>query len=147
MTIRLKSVSECLVNKLSDASSNQRKKAIIIACTDAVNASGVSIPIVDEAIEKLRHGELFSPDLVASLINLSNNIDFLYLDSQEKSERNKISSENYLKLFSQARTVSALALAGSDETLFSTSEAIYEASMAVSNHDIFINNILSAFSD
>lgn len=147
MTIRLKSVSECLVNKLSDVSSNQRKKAIIVACADAVNASGVSIPIVDEAIEKLRRGELFSAELVMVLINLSDKLDFLYFDSQEKSEKNRISNAKYLKLFSQARAVSALALGGSDETLFSTAEAIYEASMAVNNQDIFINNILSTLSE
>ena len=142
MTTRLKSVSEYLVKKLSEASSDQRKKAIIVACNDAINSSAVSIPIVDRAIEKLRHGELFSPTLIAGLNNLSEILDDKYFYNQEIS-KNVDSNRYYLTLFSQARAVSALALGGGEETLFSTTEAIYEASAAVNNQDTFINNILS----
>lgn len=147
MTMRLETISEDLVEKLAMATSEQRKRAVLVACEHALRAVSLSSSIVDSSMEQLRRGEVFSPRLVLELNDFVGKLDSEYFDFQESSGEESGFDANALNLFSQARAVSALAFGGGEESLLSSAESIYEASAAVDDGDTLLKAVLAALSE
>lgn len=146
MTMRLEAISEDLVVKLTMATSEQRRRAVLVACEHALRSTPLSSSIVDSSMAQLRRGEIFSPQLVLELNDFVEKLDGEYFDFQESSGEESGFDTNALNLFSQARAVSALALGGK-ESLLSSAESIYEASAAVDDSDTLLKAVLAALSE
>jgi hypothetical protein len=133
MNTRLKTVAESLAAKLDASNSEQQRKASVIACELALQATGLDMPITSEALMQLRqHGKL-SKEQTAKLNDLVAQLDEKYFDIQDQDESDSASKAEALRFFSQARAVSSLSFAGGENSLIAAKESIYEASMSFDN--------------
>ncbi|MCW0973260.1 hypothetical protein [Pantoea sp. JV6] len=131
MIMRLEMVEKGLVEKLKLVSEEQRRVAVKVACELAFQACPVDVPIVVESLRQLLSGNRLTTDQVSGLDDLAAKLDEKYFDLQDNLDEGQSLNLEGLQLFSQARAVSALSLAGGENSLMTASEAIYEASSAV----------------
>ncbi|QXI42237.1 hypothetical protein HU734_018570 [Pseudomonas wayambapalatensis] len=143
MIMRLEMVEKGLVEKLKLVSDEQRRGAVKVACELAFQACPVEMPIVIESLRKLRSGSKLTPDQVSGLNALAAQLDEKYFDVQDSLDEGQNLNVEGLQLFSQARAVSALSLAGGDDSLMTATEAIYEASSAVDDGTHIFKAVLS----
>jgi hypothetical protein len=127
--MRLETVEKGLVERLKAASQKQQRSAVRVACELAFQA--VDMPLVVDSLEQLRRGEKFTIGQISALENLAAKLDEQYFELQDGLDDEQNLDVNALQLFSQARAVSALSLAGGENSFMSAAEAIYEASSAV----------------
>ncbi|RMQ26707.1 hypothetical protein ALQ08_200181 [Pseudomonas syringae pv. delphinii] len=142
--MRLEMVEEILVEKLKVVSEEQRRRAVRVACELALQACPVEVPIVVESLGQLRSGNKLTSDQVSGLDALAAQLDEKYFDLQDSLDEGQNLNVEGLQLFSQARTVSALSLAGGGDSLMTATEAIYEASSAVDDGTYIFKAVLSA---
>jgi len=138
MNIRLETVAENLAAKLEAASSEQQRKASVVACELALQATSLNMPIVSESLEQLRKNGKLSQERIAELNDLVAQLDGRYFDIQDKAESNAALETEALRFFSQARVVSALSFAGGENALVAAKESIYEASMSFDDNSGFL---------
>ncbi|WHQ76812.1 hypothetical protein [Pantoea sp. Lij88] len=131
MIMRLEMVEKGLVEKLKLVSEEQRRVAVKVACELAFQACPVDVPIVVESLRQLQSGNKLTTDQVSGLDALAAQLDEKYFDLQDNLDEGQSLNPDGLQLFSQARAVSALSLAGGENSLMKATEAIYEASSAV----------------
>jgi hypothetical protein len=74
---------------------------------------------------------------------LAAQLDAKYFDLQDRLGEGRNLNREGLQLFSQARVVSALSLAGRENSLMTATEAIYEASLAVDDGTHIFKAVLS----
>lgn len=146
MIMRLERVERDLVKSLEMASKEQRLSAVKIACELAVKSASVDVPIVIESLCQLRLGHKITAKQVSDLKALARALDEQYFDLQENPDEGPNIDLEVLRLFSQTRAVSALCLAGGEDSLMTTTEAIYEASSAVDDRVHFFKTVLSVLS-
>lgn len=145
MIMRLEIVEKGLVEKFKLASEEQRRGAVKVACELAFQACPVEVPIVVESLRQLRSGNKLTTDQVSGLNTLAAHLDEKYFDVQDSLDEGQKLNVEGLQLFSQARAVSALSLAGGDDSLMTATEAIYEASSAVDDGAHIFKAVLSVF--
>ncbi|MDF7796857.1 hypothetical protein [Pseudomonas syringae] len=143
MIMRLEMVEKGLVEKLKLVSQEQRRNAVKVACELAFQACPVEVPIVVESLRQLRSGNKLTSDQVSGLDALAAQLDEKYFDLQDSLDEGQNLNVEGLQLFSQARTVSALFLAGGEDSLITATEAIYEASSAVDDGTYIFKAVLS----
>lgn len=129
--MRLEAVEKGLVERLKVASQEQQRSAARVACELALQAVSVGIPIVVDSLEQLRRGGKLTVEQISELDSLAVKLDEQYFDLQDRLDDEQGLDVAALQLFSQARAVSALSLAGGENSLMAAAEAIYEASSAV----------------
>lgn len=143
MIMRLEMVDKGLVERLKLVSDEQRRGAVKVACELAFQASPMDVPIVVESFGQLRSGNKFTAEQVYELNALAAQLDEKYFELQDGLDEGQNLSVENLQLFSQARAVSALSLAGGDDSLMTAAEAIYEASSAVDDGAYIFKAVLS----
>lgn len=126
--MRLETVAKDLTAKLKAASSEQQRMAGLLACRLALQAAPMDYPVVLETLDQLQQYGVLPPQRIAELGNLAAQLDEKYFELQDNAEGDADLQAESLRLFSQARTVSALSFAGGDDALVAAMEAIYEAS-------------------
>ncbi|TSD79706.1 hypothetical protein FFI16_025840 [Pseudomonas sp. KBS0710] len=146
MIMRLEMVEKSLAEKLKSVSEEQRRSAVKLACELAFQACPVEAPIVVESLRQLRSGNKLTTDQVSELEALAAQLDEKYFDLQDSLDEGQDLNVEGLQLFSQARAVSALSLAGGEESIMAAAEAIYEASSAVDDGTQIFKAILSDWS-
>lgn len=142
MIMRLEEVEKGLVEKLKVASEKQRRSAVKVACELAFQACPVDGPIVVESLKQLCLGSKLTAEQVSGLDNLAAQLDEQYFDLQDSQNEGQNLDAEVLRLFSQARVVSALSLAGGEDSLMTAAEAIYEASSAVDDRVYIFKSVL-----
>lgn len=140
--MRLESVAKDLVAKLQAANPTQQRAASLIACQFALQAAPIEATIISETLEQLRQHGVLTQQRVAELSDLAAQLDRKYFDLQDKAEDDSILQSEALRLFSQARTVSALSFAGGRDAQTAAMEAIYEASATVDDSSQLYNAVL-----
>lgn len=143
MIMRLETVEKGLVEKLKLVSEEQRRSAVKVACELAFQACPVEMPIVVESLRQLRSGNKLTTDQISELDALAAQLDEKYFDLQDSLDEGQNLNVEGLQLFSQARAVSALSLAGGENSLMAAAEAIYEASSAVDDGTQIFKAVLS----
>lgn len=143
MIMRLETVEKGLVEKLKLVSEEQRRSAVKVACELAFRACPVEVPIVVESLRQLRSGNKLTTDQISELDALAAQLDEKYFDLQDSLDEGQNLNVEGLQLFSQARAVSALSLAGGEDSLMAAAEAIYEASSAVDDGTQIFKAVLS----
>ena len=145
MTMRLEMVEKELVAKLRSGTEEQRRIAAKVACELTFQDCPVEMPIVLESLRQLRSGNRLTTDQVSGLDAVAAQLDEKYFALQDSLDEREDLDEEGLKLFSQARVVSSLSLAGEENSLMTATEAIYEASSAVDNGAHIFRAVLSVF--
>jgi len=143
---RLETASKSLSSRIAVAKPEQLRNACVVACRLALQATALDIPITLESLEQLQQNGKLSQDRIAELKDLIAQFDERYFDMQEKADDGADLQTEVLRLFRQARAVSALSFAGEEDPTIAASESIYEASMAVDNQSEFfslIENIIT----
>ncbi|CAD0266717.1 hypothetical protein EKA85_14405 [Pseudomonas veronii] len=147
MIMRLEMVGKSLVKKLKVASKEQRRSAVKVACELAFQTSSVGVPVVAESLAQLRFGNKLTTEQLSELDALAEKLDEQYFDLQDSLNEGQELGMEALQLFSQARAVSALSLAGGEDSLMATTEAIYEALSAVDDGSCIFKAVLSILSE
>ncbi len=124
---RLDSLSADLTDKLRRASSAKQRAASLAALEFAIARAEVEHPLVEKALEKVRTAGVLTPKEKAELDALAAQLDEEYFALQEAAEEGRASTEDYMRVFGQARAVAALSFAGGDDPFQAATEAIYEA--------------------
>lgn len=143
MIMRLEMVEKGLVEKLKLVSQEQRRNAVKVACELAFQACPVEVPIIVESLRQLRSANKLTTDQVSGLDSLAAQLDEKYFDLQDSLDEAQNLNLEGLQFFSQARAVSALSLAGGEDSLMTATEAIYEASSAVDDRTYIFKAVLS----
>jgi len=105
------------------------------------------VPIVVESLRQLCLGNKLTAEQVSGLDILVAQLDEQYFDLQDSLNDGQNSDVKVLRLFSQARVVSALSLAGGENSLMTATEAIYEASSAVDDRVYIFKSVFSVLSE
>ncbi len=147
MSMRLEMVQKSLVERLRVSSKKQQRNAARVACECVFQTVVVDVPIVIESLEQLNRGCEFTAEVISELHGLAEKLDMRYFDLQDRSDEGRGLDVEALQLFSQARAVSALALAGGELSLVSMAEAIYEASSAIDDGDSIFDTVLLSLSE
>ena len=113
------------------------------ACEFAIAHAKVEHPLVKQCIQKVRAEGVLIPKEMTELDALAEQLDEEYLALQEAAEEGRATTEDYMRVFGQARAVAALAVAGGDDALQAASEAIYEAAATTDDKEELTDRILS----
>lgn len=140
---RLETLSPDLAAKIQRASAAKQRAASLAACEFAISHAKVEHPLVKRALERVRALGVFTPDEKAELEALAAQLDEEYFTLQEAAEEGRASTEDYMRVFSQARAVAALAFAGGEDASQAVTEAIYEAAATTDNKEELSARILS----
>jgi hypothetical protein len=146
MMMRLETVAKDLTAKLKAASSEQQRMAGLLACRLALQAAPMDYPVVLETLDQLQQYGVLPPQRIAELGNLAAQLDEKYFELQDNAEGDADLQAESLRLFSQARTVSALSFAGGDDALVAAMEAVYEASATDNDGSKIFKAVLSILS-
>lgn len=144
--MRLDTVSQDLLNKLSKANPQQMRLASLAPCQIALKHSLVDTAVVLESLELLRQQRSLSIQRIAELNDLVARFDSKYFDLQNEAGSDHELQTDALAFFSQARAISALAFAGGDNPSIDTLDAVYETYMAVDDRDLVLDATEAALS-
>ena len=125
---RLDSKSPDMAERFRHATSAQRRKAALIACTLVTSRVGLEGEEVVAALEHLRQGGEGNRELGRKLEDLAARLDDAYLSLDEEGDETR--RPEVFRLFSKARAASALEFALSEDS-GQLHEALYEALAAV----------------
>lgn len=134
-------ISAELVDRIRQGDDSDRRAMVRKACTLAAVRSGISDPVVVEALETIRRGSVPTEDLRNRM-----NVSVAALDEaawklEEEVERGEASQDRQLAAFAEARAATALAFA-LDDSLESALEALYEAYHAIDDGDGFVRTVM-----
>lgn len=135
---RLYAAAKVLAARLRNASPSQQRAASRLACQLAMQASALRFPVALAALHELQSTGSLSDQRVTELSGLASSLDKTYFDRQDGPVETSASGTDALRLFSQARAVSALSLAGGKNPLVAALESIYESGAAVDDaHSVY----------
>ena len=140
---RLESLSPDLADKLRRASAAKQRAASLTASQYALSHAKVEHPLVKKALDKVRTAGVLTPEEKAEIDTLAAQLDEEYLALQEAAEQGRASTEDYMRVFGQARAVAALSFAGGDDAFQAATEAIYEAAATTDDKDALSARIRS----
>jgi len=124
---RLETLEPGLADRLQRASATTQRRAALAACDFAVGQSKIEHPLVKEVLEKLRAGNALESKERAELEALVLRLDEEYLDLQEAAENGRVTTNDYLRVFRQARAAASILSAFHDNPIQASHEAVYEA--------------------
>lgn len=138
---RLQTCLPELARKLRQVSQAKQRAASLAACQFAVCRAGVKNSAVDETLETMRSGGTLPLKKRGEIEALAAELDDKYLDLQEAAEEGRAKRGDYMRLFAQARAVSAVLLALKDDPFEAAAEAIYEAVESIDEPDELLSMI------
>ena len=140
---RLEATYPALAEKFGRASPAQRQALLYAACELAVKQTGLDRPEIDAALAAVQQRSSVSPDVVAALVALVEQLDERYFALQEEADESRASVEDYLVPFSQARAASAVLYAIKDDSPDAHMEAIYEAIATIDAPEVVMGALQS----
>lgn len=140
--MRLEQVAKTVADQLKISSVEQLRAASLVACKLALRISHVDNQKVLEALNVFQQEGKLSTEAQSFLKILAEQLDESYFELQEKAENDPKKVTAYLRVFAQARAVSALSYAGIDDPLTGAMEAIYEALATVEDPRIIYDAVL-----
>lgn len=138
---RLEAVSVDLITRLRQACPSQRRAAALAACGHAVESAQVHDSVVLSVLSELNSGRGVSASQIEELKKLAEQADEQYFDLHDAGDSSEDNA--YLMAFSRARALSSLLFAVEEESLHSSSEAIYEAVSAVDDVNAITARVVS----
>jgi hypothetical protein len=141
---RLETLLPDLAGTLQRASATKPRAASLAALEFVIARAKVEHPLVQKALEKVRAAGVLTPKDKAELNALAAQLDEDYFALQEAAEEGRASTEDYMRLFGQARAVAALSFAGGEDALQAATEAIYEAAATTDDKEELTALIQSA---
>ena len=140
--MRLETLSEDLMIRLRQACPSQRRLAALAACAYAVEYAQVHDSAVLSVLGELNSARGVAASAIEKVKTLLEQADKQYFDLHDASD----SSEDIgcLAAFSRARALSAMLFVVEEESLRSSSEAIYEAVSAVDDASAITLRVVSA---
>jgi hypothetical protein len=134
--LRLEDLSTELVDALRQTSEDRRRQAAIAACHFAMTYSSLQNTLVSEMLQHLENRERFSADQQSMIGDIITQLDKQYFDLYDVADANReagidgtTETEEYLKLFHQARAANSLLFAMGEDSILASAEAIYEAAV------------------
>jgi hypothetical protein len=140
---RLDTVSQSLGESIRRANEQQRRRATLAVCLDAVARVGLEGDEVEVAIDLLRHGENVQPSVLHELNSLAAQFDEEYFKLSVESHA---ATPKALFIFRKARAAAALAFAISREA-GQLHEALYEAIIASEDQPEAIRTACAALNE
>lgn len=119
---RLDSIAPQLAKKLHLATTQTQRATALAACDYGIRNAQVDAPVI-LILESLRQNGTLSKEQISELNSIVCLLDQEYFQASEKGD-----NEGAIRLFSQARAVSAIAAAAMDNSYEAAIESIYEAS-------------------
>src|SRR5438105_5017778 len=109
--VRLNLIAPELTDRCRQASEMARRMAAVEVCAYAVASTGITEPIIENAIAKVRQEPLVAQSLTlrAELTKLTDQLDERYFDLKEAWERGEASEFEFNHAFQQARAANAVA--------------------------------------
>jgi hypothetical protein len=141
---RLETLSPDLAGTLQRASVAKQRAVSLAASEFAISHAKVEHPLVQRALEKVRAAGALTQQEKAELDALAAQLDEEYFALQEAAEEGRASTDDYMRVFGQARAVAALACAGGEDALQAATEAIYEAAATTDDKEELAALIQSA---
>lgn len=123
---RLESKNKDFVHRLRKLPHSQQRRVALAAADWALRANHLSESDLGEAVRNINKDGASSPEIELKLQKLVEKLDAEYFDAQEAGA----SEAEFIQIFSKARAVSALLLAGGADIFVAAAEAIYEASVS-----------------
>src|ERR1700744_842373 len=130
---RLELISLQLRKRLDSASEEQLRHIAAPICMEIIRRTGVSDPVISEALEHLSQKKTPPADLQARVQFYAQKLDADYLDLTDELEEESATQEQVAAAFSQARAANAVAFALSANAIVAASETTYEAASAVAD--------------
>ena len=124
---RLETLAPDLADKLRRASPVKQRAASVAASEFAITHAKVEHPLVEKALEKVRAGGVLTPKDKAEIDALVARLDEEYFELQEAAEEGRASTEDYLRVFGQARAVAALSFAGNEDAFAEVGRVMADA--------------------
>lgn len=141
---RLETLSPELSSALRRASSAKQRAASLVASEFASARAKIEHPLVERALAKMRAGGFLTPKEKAELNALAAELDEEYFALQEAAEEGRVRTEDYMRVFAQARAVVAMVFAAGEDALQAATESVYEAAATTGDKEELIALIRSA---
>ena len=141
---RLETMCPKLAAKLELVSAAKQRAATLVACEFAISHAKVEHPLIDKTLKRVRAAGVLTPKEKAELDALAAQLDEEYFALQDAAEEGRASTEDYMRVFGQARAVAALFFAGGEDAFQAATEAIYEAAASTDDKEELSARVLSA---
>jgi hypothetical protein len=136
----LMQISPDLVKMLRAASVEERRRVVERVCRLAIERTGVSDEVAIDAVNGLRRVKDIDVSVRAKISALTQRLDEVAWDIQEKVENSAAAEDEYLRAFMKARATAAVAFA-LDDSLSATFDALYEAYYAIGDREEFVRTV------
>ncbi|MCP3939446.1 MAG: hypothetical protein GY708_29215 [Actinomycetia bacterium] len=128
-----------IFNRLESASQEERRRAIVVACSAVANSLSGLQPEIRRLVQSLvDRGGLSQQDLDIAH-SLAQKADDEYFDLQERGK-----DELALQRFSEARLLTAITTDLTSASLASSAEAVYELCMVFDDPSIVVASLVEA---
>jgi hypothetical protein len=132
---RLSTIAPDLVALLEQQQSEQLRRVAAKAANLAIERTDLSEPRLDDALAALREGRLGSTPERSAVHYLTDELDAIAWDAQEKMEAGIGSRQDYSTAFRRARAAASVGFALDANALTAALESVYEAQAAVADLD------------
>jgi hypothetical protein len=133
-------ISPDLVEMLRAVSVDERRRVVERVCRLAIERTGVSDEVTIDAVDGLRRLKDLDVSIRAKVSALTQRLDEVAWDLQEKVENNAATEDEYLQAFMKARATAAVGFA-LDNSLSGTFDALYEAYYAIGDREEFVRTV------
>ena len=133
----LAQISPELVDLLRRSTDDTRHQIVERACLLAVQRADVADPRLTEALDAIRRRNFGVPDLRSQIDALTQELDEIAWDTQDRVEDGDATENEYLRAFVKARAAAAIGFA-LDGSLAASFDSLYEAYYAVDNRDDYM---------
>jgi len=106
-----------------------------------VERSGLSDPLITEALQHLSLSASSQPDLQARVQSLAERLDSHYFDLQDSCESGKATEVQVSSAFAKARAATAVACALGDLASTAAAETAYEAVCAIDSSEDYFTGV------
>ncbi|WP_157756679.1 hypothetical protein [Plantactinospora sp. KBS50] len=130
-------ISPQLVDKLRRSTDETRHRIVERACLLAVQRADVAAPKLTEALDAIRRRKLSPPDLRSEIDALTQELDEIAWDIQDRIEAGDATEAEYRRAFVKARAAAAVGFA-LEGSLAASFDSLYEAYYAVDNRDDYM---------
>jgi hypothetical protein len=133
-------ISPELVDMLRQSADDTRHQIVERACLLAVQRADVADPKLTEALDAIRWRSFGIPDLRSQLDALTQELDEIAWDTQDRVEAGDATEDEYHWAFVKARAAAAIGFA-LDGSLAASFDSLYEAYYAIDNRADFMRAV------
>jgi uncharacterized protein YciI len=142
--MRLEREAKDIADRLLTAGPMQRRNATLAACELALKLASVTNSVVLSALDQYKTNGAIAKQSIAEVKEVAEHLDEGYFAATEATDTNGTLGEEALRLFGQARAVSAVLACGGQDSLESAMDAIYEALAATDQREAIRHTVLVA---